>query len=60
MKDTSAVETREFGSSMTSQYYPTSIFTNYNHVVFEDTLDFSTLRVTIPDETNTHNNLYME
>lgn len=26
---------------MTSQYYPTSIFTNYNHVVFEDTLDYT-------------------
>ncbi len=31
----------------TSQYYPTSIFTNYNHIVFEETLDFSSLHVTI-------------
>lgn len=41
---------------MTSQYYPTSIFTNYNHVVFEDTLDFSSLHVTITryQHTKTH------
>ncbi len=45
-------------TKMTSQYYPTSIFTNYNHVVFEDTLDFSSLHVTITRYQHTQKRIY--